>query len=124
MGLKSENNQDGGCDVNAYLESFGEPPEEGRTPELEKCAKAFLELLDYHGFTVKDAVCLLDPISRLRLHTPAAEIVEGKKNRTKRLKAWTNPHTGEVVYSKAGNLVILREWRKQYGADAVLSWKS
>lgn len=120
----SINGQVGSLHDNAYLVSFGKLPEGGRTPELERCAKAFLELLDYYDCTVKDAVCLLDPISRLRLHTPAAEVVEGKKNRTKRVKVWTNPHTGEVVYSKAGNLVILRQWRKQYGADAVLSWKS
>lgn len=121
--MNSENNQGDGCDLNAYLLSFGELPKEGRTPELERCAQDFLKLLGYYGLTVKDAVCLLDPISRLRLHIPAAEIVEGKKNRTKRIKAWTNPFTGEIVYSKAGNLVILREWRKKYGADVVLTWK-
>lgn len=111
-------------EIECYLKSFGKLPDSGVTPELTECAQKFVQILDEYGRSVGDAVCLLDPISRLRLHTPAPPVMVGRKNRTKRLKAFTNPHTGEIVYSKAGNLRILREWRKQYGADVVLSWRS
>lgn len=114
----------GSIDIVSYSKSFGKLPDSGVTPELVECAQKFVQILDEYGHSVRDAVCLLDPISRLRLHTPAPPVMVGTKNRTKRLKAYTNPHTGEVVYSKAGNLRMLKEWRKQYGADAVLSWRS
>lgn len=110
--------------VESYLHSFGQLPDEGITPELEECAKEFMRLLDEYGYTVKDAVCLLDPISRLRLHVPASPVLVGRKNRSKRLKTYTNPHTGEVVQSKGGTLLILRLWRQQYGAEVVRSWRS
>ncbi|WP_164660378.1 histone-like nucleoid-structuring protein, MvaT/MvaU family [Pseudomonas viridiflava] len=114
----------GSTEIECYLKFFGKLPESGVTPELVECAEKFVKILDEYGRSLRDAVCLLDPISRLRLHSPAPAVTVGTKNRTKRLKAYTNPHTGEVVYSKAGNLRILREWRKQYGAEAVLSWRS
>ena len=123
MAKKSQSKQ---CsiEIEIYLKSFGKLPDSGVTPELMECVQKFVQILDEYGRSVRDAVCLLDPISRLRLHTPAPPVIAGKKNRTKRLKAYINPHTGEVVYSKAGNLRILREWRKQYGAEVVLSWRS
>ncbi len=41
--------------------------------------------------------------------------------RPRRLKKYTNPHTGEVIETRGGNHKGLKEWRDQYG-DEVDNW--
>lgn len=53
------------------------------------------------------------------------DVEKGAKGsrRTRAVMVFTNPHTGEVVKTKGGNHATLREWREEYGKEAVDSWK-
>jgi len=42
--------------------------------------------------------------------------------RARQTKVYRNPHNGEVVETKGGNHKILKQWKEQYGADAVEGW--
>lgn len=42
--------------------------------------------------------------------------------RARRVKLYINPHTNEHLETKGGNNTVLKQWKSQYGADAVESW--
>jgi len=42
----------------------------------------------------------------------------------RRTKRYKNPHTGVVVLTRGGNHATLRDWRKQWGLEAVDGWWS
>ncbi len=42
--------------------------------------------------------------------------------RTRALKQYRNPHTGEVIATRGGNHKILKEWKAKYGGSTVESW--
>ena len=46
---------------------------------------------------------------------------DGRKTRP--LKTYRNPHTGEVVETRGGNHKTLNAWRKQYGKEEVARWQ-
>lgn len=46
----------------------------------------------------------------------------GGKGRRRKLRVYTNPHTGEEVKTRGANHRTLNEWRTQYGRDAVDQW--
>lgn len=105
-----------------YMIAMGQLPTEGATPELFECAAKFLSLINTYGYSVRFAICLLDPIARLRFHIPKQPNTLGKKNRPVQMKLYINPYTGEQVRSKGGNLKVLMEWRKKYGTAIVSTW--
>jgi len=39
------------------------------------------------------------------------------------LQIYKNPHTGGVVQTRGANHKKLREWREEYGSEAVRSWR-
>lgn len=51
---------------------------------------------------------------------------EEKKTKTvrkpRKLKVYTNPHTGEVVETRGGNQKQLKAWKDEHGKDEVESW--
>lgn len=58
----------------------------------------------------------------LKVVNPEAHI-EGKKTRKQRkLKIYTNPHTGEVVKTRGGNQRMVKLWKKEHGSDTVEGW--
>lgn len=71
------------------------------------------ELLDKHGFTQDDLKEMLQ-----------IQVPKPPQTRRRPVFAYKNPHTGERVETKGGNHVRLKEWRDQYGAEAVDSWKT
>ncbi|MFJ4197227.1 histone-like nucleoid-structuring protein, MvaT/MvaU family [Pseudomonas sp. NPDC089534] len=78
------------------------------------------ELLNRYGFSLKHIINLLDSQhSTKRASTPAA--ASGKR-KSRELKVYKNPHTGEVVETKGGNHKTLKEWKTKHGADEVESW--
>ena len=46
----------------------------------------------------------------------------GGKGRRRKLRVYTNPHTGQVVKTRGANHRTLNEWRTQYGRDEVDQW--
>lgn len=69
-------------------------------------------LLKKYGFKQDDLV------EMLQIKTKAAS-----NQRVRKRYIYKNPHTGEVVKTRGGNHVTLKEWREKYGADKVDSWK-
>ncbi|UVL93518.1 DNA binding protein [Pseudomonas siliginis] len=76
-------------------------------------------LLNQYGFSLKHIITLLDPLSIKRGVASTATLGSRK---TRALKTYKNPHTGEVLKTKGGNQKILKEWKIKYGSDVVESW--
>lgn len=78
------------------------------------------ELLETYEKTAKDALNILSYID--------PSILQDKSDKNTReprqLMTYKNPHTGEVVQTKGGNHKTLKQWRQQYGKEAVNDWKS
>lgn len=72
-------------------------------------------LLKEYGYGLQTIVDILDP-------TPSATAVEPSSRRTRAVKTYTNPHTGEVVETRGGNHKTLNAWKAEYGAEQVSSW--
>jgi len=77
------------------------------------------ELLGQYGKSLRDVVSILDPKYVSRRSAPAPE---PKARRARAVKFYKNPHNGEVVETKGGNHKILKQWKAEYGSDAVESW--
>jgi putative ribosome biogenesis GTPase RsgA len=76
-------------------------------------------LMAEYGVSLKSIVELLDPQARTGAATPAA--ARGQR-RTRQVKVYKNPETGEVVETKGGNHKVLKAWKAQYGAETVEGW--
>ncbi|WP_413043850.1 histone-like nucleoid-structuring protein, MvaT/MvaU family [Pseudomonas sp. YJ42] len=72
-------------------------------------------LLKEYGYGLQTVIDILDP-------TPSSKAVEPSRRRTRVVKTYTNPHTGEVVETKGGNNKTLNAWKAEYGAEQVKSW--
>jgi hypothetical protein len=42
--------------------------------------------------------------------------------RTRKMKQYSNPNTGEVIETKGGNHKTLKEWKAKWGGAVVESW--
>ncbi|GLO49611.1 hypothetical protein PPUN110474_10110 [Pseudomonas putida] len=79
------------------------------------------DLLASYGFSLRDIINILDPQSNRRAAAPA---VEKTPRRARQVKQYKNPHNGEIIETKGGNHKLLKEWKAEYGADVVESWRS
>lgn len=77
-------------------------------------------LLGEYGYSSRDVIQILDPSARAEI----AVLPVKNARKPRQLKIFKNPHTGEVVETKGGNHRTLKEWKAQYGADTVDSWRS
>jgi len=75
-------------------------------------------LMAEYGKSLRDIELILDPQPSSK-QTPAKST-----RRARQIKVYRNPHNGEVIETKGGNHKILKEWKNQYGSDAVESWVS
>lgn len=74
-------------------------------------------LLDKHQRSVTDLAEIFG------LNQTAVAKASGRGNRrSRKLKVYVNPHSGERVETRGGNQTQLKEWKKQYGSDTVESW--
>ena len=74
-------------------------------------------LMDQYGMSLRNVVEILDPQG-----TRNAAPVAAAPRRTRQLKVYKNPQTGEVIETKGGNHKTLKAWKQQHGAAAVESW--
>jgi uncharacterized protein YhaN len=78
-------------------------------------------LLAEYGYNLRNVIALLDPQASRR--APAA--VATKVTRKPRdVKIYKNPNTGELIETKGGNHRQLKEWKTEFGADVVESWRT
>lgn len=82
------------------------------------------ELLAQYGKALPDVIALLDSDGRVSRTRPAAKEVAAPAKRTRRVKRYSNPHTGEVIETKGGNHNTLKEWKAKWGGDEVEGWST
>jgi hypothetical protein len=78
-------------------------------------------LLAEYGYSLPNVINLLDPQAGRR--APAA--VATKVTRKPRdVKIYKNPNSGELIETKGGNHRQLKEWKNEFGADVVETWRT
>jgi hypothetical protein len=78
-------------------------------------------LLAEYGYSLRNVIALLDPQAGRRAPAPVAAKVTRKP---RDVKIYKNPNTGEVIETKGGNHRQLKEWKTEFGADVVESWRT
>ena len=96
--------------------------DDGLKREME-FEKKLRNLLGEYGYSLRNVVAILDPQVTDFRTMPAAAVEKGKR-KPRILKIYKNPHTGEVVETKGGSHTILKEWKTNYGAQEVESWRA
>ena len=79
-------------------------------------------LLGEYGFSLKNIISLLDPHVTPRQPSVSEKPKIARKARD--VKVYKNPNTGELVETKGGNHRRLKEWKNEFGADVVESWRT
>ncbi|MBB3104595.1 histone-like nucleoid-structuring protein, MvaT/MvaU family [Azomonas macrocytogenes] len=79
------------------------------------------DLMAEYDQNLQGVIAILDP----NLHQPQqsskqAKPVSSRKERS--LKRYKHPETGEIVETKGGNHKVLKQWKSEYGPQAVESW--
>ena len=92
---------------------------------IEKTQKDVEDLLKKHDVSAQQLVELLfDTHDGLKAPGKQRGTGSTKAGGTRKLQVYKNPHTGEVVETRGANHKTLKEWREEYGADKVRSWKT
>jgi len=76
-------------------------------------------LLAEYGYSLQKVINLLDPQAGRR--ALAVESKSGSR-KSRQVKVYKNPHTGEFVETKGGNHKTLKEWKAEHGSATVESW--
>jgi len=87
--------------------------------ELEFEGK-LLKLMGEYQKSLRDLIALLDPEAKFNKTARNAKPAVSK--RTRRVKQYKNPNTGEVIETKGGNHKTLKEWKAKWGGDVVEGW--
>ena len=77
-------------------------------------------LMGEYNKALPDIIALLDPESRTSKTARAAKPATAK--RTRKMKQYSNPNTGEVIETKGGNHKTLKEWKAKWGSAVVEGW--
>lgn len=77
-------------------------------------------LMGEYSKSLPDIILLLDPESR---NSKTARVAKpSSTRRTRKMKQYSNPNTGEVIETKGGNHKTLKEWKAKWGAAVVEGW--
>jgi hypothetical protein len=91
--------------------------DEGWQRELE-FERKLRDLLCEYSYSLKNIIAILD--------TQAPQRIAIKLNKTTRktrtMKRYRHPDTGEVVETKGGNHKTLKAWKQEYGSEMVEAW--
>lgn len=79
--------------------------------------KKLVALMKSYGKSLRDIIDVLDPAAASK---PLARAPKTRRARV--VKAYENPHTGEVIETKGGNHRGLKAWKQEHGASTVESW--
>lgn len=72
-------------------------------------------LMDQYGMNLRNVIDILDPQA-------PSEPAPTQHRRSRQLKTYKNPNTGEIIETKGGNHKTLKAWKQQFGAETVESW--
>ena len=80
-------------------------------------------LMKTYGKSLRDIIAILDPQASTRRAAAAAESKAGTR-KPRDVKIYKNPNSGELIETKGGNHRQLKEWKNEFGADVVESWRT
>ncbi|CAI8778709.1 histone-like nucleoid-structuring protein, MvaT/MvaU family [Pseudomonas serbica] len=80
-------------------------------------------LLAKYGYSLRNIIAILDPQASTRRVPAAAESKAGTR-KPRDVKIYKNPNSGELIETKGGNHRQLKEWKNEFGADVVESWRT
>lgn len=78
-------------------------------------------LLAEYGHRLKSVINLLDPQTGRRAQ--AAIVIKGTR-KPRGIKVYKKPNTDEVIETKGGSHRQLKEWKSEFSADVVESWRT
>ncbi|MHC8380575.1 histone-like nucleoid-structuring protein, MvaT/MvaU family [Pseudomonas sp. LB3P14] len=104
----------------AELESMKSDSGLKKEMEFESKLRA---LLGEYGFSLKNILSILDPKAGRRTSTLIAAPVKAAR-KARDVKIYKNPNSGELIETKGGNHRQLKEWKIEFGADVVESWRT
>ncbi|WP_160109243.1 histone-like nucleoid-structuring protein, MvaT/MvaU family [Pseudomonas izuensis] len=78
-------------------------------------------LLGEYGFSLQNIITLLDPQAGRR--SPLAAVSKSAR-KARDVKIYKNPNSGELIATKGGNHRQLKEWKTEFGAEVVDSWRT
>lgn len=119
-----------------YLSLMGKLKKLESDSSLDKDARfyqEFVALKAQYNFSASDVLRLLKPATSVAAPSLVEDLFEvllseeklaSVANTTsKPLRRYRNPHTGEVVETRGSNHSRLKEWKKEYGAVVLSSWR-
>ncbi|GID03366.1 histone-like nucleoid-structuring protein, MvaT/MvaU family [Pseudomonas marginalis] len=104
----------------AELESMKSDSGLKKEMEFESKLRA---LLGEYGFSLKNIISILDPEAGRRTSTLITAPVKAAR-KARDVKIYKNPNSGELIETKGGNHRQLKEWKIEFGADVVESWRT
>ena len=101
------------------------PEEDGKLQQELEFEQRLRQLLAQYNKALPDVVALLDNEGKSRPARQArAKAESAPARRSRRMKVYTNPNTGETIETKGGNHKQLKEWKAIWGSDVVEGWAS
>lgn len=104
----------------------------GLDKEARFCQE-FMALKAQYNFSARDVLRLLRPAASVAAPTLTEDLFKlllseeklelAEESITKPMRRYRNPHTGEIVETRGSNHSRLKEWKKEYGADVLPSWR-
>lgn len=88
---------------------------------LMEMAEQVTKSANEKGVSTRDLALAICPELEKELSTGNRKAVVSRRPR--QLKTYINPHTKEEVQTKGGNHKVLRQWKDEYGDEAVQSWQ-
>ncbi|CAI9007794.1 putative Transcriptional regulator MvaT, P16 subunit [Pseudomonas chlororaphis] len=78
-------------------------------------------LLGEYGFSLKNVINILDPQA---IRRPSTVVAPKLSRKARDVKIYKSPNSGEIIETKGGNHRQLKEWKTEFGADVVESWRT
>ena len=79
------------------------------------------KLMGEYQKSLRDIISILDTETKVS-KAPRGVVKITDIKRPRKVKQYKNPHNGEMIETKGGNHKTLREWKAEWGCDAVDSW--
>ncbi|WP_395598879.1 histone-like nucleoid-structuring protein, MvaT/MvaU family [Pseudomonas sp. A1437] len=95
--------------------------DEGLKKEVEFETKLRALLAEY-SYSLRNVIAILDP-QALSARAPTAAAPKAVR-KARDIKIYKNPNSGELIETKGGNHRQLKEWKNEFGADVVESWRT
>lgn len=119
-----------------YLALMGKIKKIENDSSLDRDARfyhEFVALKARYNFSATDVLRLLRPAASVAAPSLVQDLFEAllsdeklaaaANSTTKPLRRYRNPHSGEVVETRGSNHGRLKEWKAQYGADVLPTWR-